>query len=88
MGTRIICRLIGCVVAEDYPACYRCNTDLYDGDFIQAGWLEPVFRAWRRTRRFVERFSGRRCAVCSRRFWRRGDDWTCSDKCFEDWLPF
>ncbi len=89
MPTRLKCRLLGCATSDECMcACYRCGTDLYDYEFVQAGWLEPAFRAWRLARRFAQKFTGRQCAVCSRRFWRRGDDWTCSDKCFEDWLPF
>ena len=86
MRPRIRCNLLGC--ATDANACARCGTDLYDGDFVQIGRLDFVFRAYWRVRRVAWKFTGRRCAVCSKRFWRRGDDWTCSDKCFSDWLPF
>lgn len=87
MRPRITCRLLGCVIAEEYPGCHRCQSAIYDVDFVQIGRLDFVFRAYWRTRKFVQKFTGKRCAVCNKRFW-RGDDWTCSDKCFSDWLPF
>lgn len=87
MSKRDICRLLGCVCAEDYPACHRCGTPLYE-DFIQTGRLEPVFRAYGLALKYVRKVTGKRCAVCHRRYWSGGDDWVCSEKCFTDWLPF
>lgn len=86
MGKRPRCELFGCVCAEDYPACIRCQADLYE-DFVQIGRLEPVFRAYGAALKFARRFTGKKCEVCGRRYW-GGDAWTCSDKCFSDWLPF
>lgn len=86
MNKRPRCDLFGCVCAEDYPACHRCGADIYE-DFIQTGRLEPVFRACAAALKLARKFAGKKCAVCGRRYW-GGDDWTCSDECFTDWLPF
>lgn len=84
---KIACRLLGCICSEVYPGCHRCETGIYDVDYVQIGLLDPVFRAYARVRRFVERFTGRKCDQCGRRYW-RGNPYVCSDKCFNDWLPF
>lgn len=84
---RLRCELFGCVCAENYPACYRCNADLYE-DFIQTGRLKPLFCVYWSALRLVQTVTGKRCQVCSRRYWHGYDDYVCSDKCFEDWLPF
>lgn len=87
MKMRARCRLLGCACARDYPGCERCGAGIYDADYVQIGALDFAFRAYGRARRFVERFTGRRCEVCRKRYW-RGDPWVCSDRCFSDWLPF
>lgn len=85
---RVICWLLGCLCATDYPGCHRCEAGIYDADYIQIGKLDPVFVAWWAVRKFVQKFTGKKCEVCHRRYWVGYDEWVCSDKCFTDWLPF
>lgn len=84
---RALCNLLGCICADSFPGCHRCEAGIYDADFVQIGWLDPVFRAYLKVRRFVQKLTGKHCQVCHRRYW-GGDDWTCSNKCFNEWLPF
>lgn len=84
---RLRCHLLGCLADSRYPGCPRCEAGIYDAGFVQIGRLEPAFRAYAIARRFVQKLTGKKCAVCHRRYW-GGDEWTCSDKCFTDWLPF
>ena len=84
---RIKCRLFGCAV-EKFPECEQCRvcgTNLYDREWIDDGWLEPLifwvedwFYACDRV------LFGRRCSVCGKRF-RRGI--ACSDEC-NNQVPF
>ncbi len=85
---RVTCRLLGCVAADNYPGCARCEAGIYDIEFVQIGRLDFAFRWYWAARRFVQRFTGRKCDVCYRRYWRGRDQWVCSDECFDKWLPF
>lgn len=88
MKLRPMCRLFGCICAQHYPGCSRCQAGIYDADYVEIGALDFAFRPYWRARRFVQRFTGRRCEVCKRRYWRGYDEWVCSDECFSSWLPF
>lgn len=87
---RLRCRLLGCTSGE-FNECHRCGHQVYDPDYVEAGWLEPVFRWWWRVRRW---FSTKRwyCTQCGKRLpWRRQNcvsEEFCSDECFSKWLPF
>lgn len=81
---RLRCYLFGCE-PHDNPACQRCNAYLYDSWFVHGGWIEPLFAAGRRLRRFVV---GKRCSECGKRMPRGTKDYCCSEKCYETWIPF
>lgn len=82
---RLVCRARGCDLHDEYPACHRCGSALYGGDFIEAGWLDPLISAYYRLKRRLEI---KHCDVCGKRMpWRRTVP-CCSDKCFDQWIPF
>jgi hypothetical protein len=86
---RLHCHLFGCAVAATYPACARCNADLYEGPFIERGVNYYVDAAFDPVRRhIIWPIMGKRCCQCRRRYWRGYDEYCCSEKCFDEWLPF
>jgi hypothetical protein len=84
---RAKCYLLGCALGED-PGCFRCETHLYDAEFIQIGKLDLFFRAYWWVRRCLRSLAPRRCDVCGKKFMRGYTTYTCSEACFNDWLPF
>ena len=90
--TRAKCVLIGCICAENYPGCYRCQEGLYEGDFIQYGKLDWVFRLYDRwlywRRRIALKLGRAKCDQCGKKYWRGHDDRFCSEECFDDFIPF
>lgn len=85
---RILCHSVGCNPGNG-PACLRCGTDLYDAEFVQYGWLEPLLRTWWRARRWVKNLGPKRCEVCKQVYVRGFDGTpTCGPDCFDRWLPF
>jgi hypothetical protein len=82
---RIRCILFGCWCHRDYPGCGRCGAALYDADFIQIAKLDWLIRLWwwLRKLRIIKP-----CAVCGKRIWFAGTKACCSEKCWNDWLPF
>lgn len=83
---RAICFMVGCVGGD--PVCHRCDTDLYDPDFIQYGKLQPLFRLYWRIRQAIRGLAPRHCDVCGKKYRRGYSTHTCSEACFENWLPF
>jgi len=82
------CKLFGCDAGK-FPCCDRCHTDLYDPGFVDIGKLTPMVWFIRRHTRQVRRvLFGRRCDECKRRFRRGYNESVCSEKCFDNWLPF
>lgn len=55
---RVRCHLLGC---NDSPSCDRCGTDLYDPDYLQRGWLDPLILIWWRARRLLN--VNNRCTI-------------------------
>lgn len=84
---RIRCILFGCWCDEN-SACPKCGCALYDADFRQIGKLNWIYRV-RDFLRGVYVFSNRHCEVCGKRlgFTRRGPH-CCSEKCYDQWIPF
>lgn len=83
---KIKCWLFGCgdLDFEDYEQCHRCGAHLYDGDWIENGWLlsliywvECRFHACKR------RVFGYACNVCGKRFHSGANYWSCSPECEE-----
>lgn len=87
---RLQCRFLGCAY-ESHGHCDRCGSALYDPNFIQYGWLDPLFRFYWKARRFIRRLGPRKCYECGKRI-RRGycseHPEFCSEKCFDNWIPF
>lgn len=80
---RLVCHAFGCRIG-DHSVCERCGSALYYGD-ITPGRLEPLLRAYRR---LAARLKVKRCQQCHARISRFGKEDFCSDKCFEEWIPF
>jgi hypothetical protein len=88
-----ICFLFGHKSRELHPGillCERCYENEYGTQWTDAeryGALDPIrllFRA-------VSRWLFPRCQHCGKRTWRRRRcfrDEFCSDKCFDEWMPF
>lgn len=86
---RLRCSLFGCITGK-FPCCDRCGADIY-GNFIERGWLSPLFTAWWRLRRKFTRgpfFGRRKCIQCGKWYWLGYDDGLCSEECHDVWLPF
>jgi hypothetical protein len=83
---RAVCTLLGCYL-DQHPCCERCGTDLYDA-FIERGWLDPIFRSYWSMYRALRKLGPRKCGHCGKKFLRGYNDETCSEACFNDWLPF
>jgi hypothetical protein len=84
---RIACHLWGCWCSNEYPGCLRCGAALYDADFIQIGRMDWLVRL----RYFIgDVFAciNRKCSVCGKRMWFKGDSSCCSEKCESEWYPF
>jgi len=84
---RIRCLLWGCECAHDYPACLNCGAALYESEFIQIGKLSWIWSAYRAIREAWGRLN-RRCDVCRKRMWLAGRANCCSQKCYDEWIPF
>jgi hypothetical protein len=82
------CELLGCAQDEDVPACHYCSAHIYDGDYVQYGRLEPVFRLYWRVRRAIRKLGPKHCAQCGKKFVRGYDNELCSEACHDNWLPF
>ena len=84
---RILCQMWGCCCSNEYPGCVRCGAALYDADFIQIGHLDWLVRL---RSSIVEGLSylNRKCAVCGKRMWFKGQSSCCSEKCESEWYPF
>ena len=88
---RIRCNLLGCKEGNEDPFCRRCDAGVYDDDYIQRGYLEPLVAAWGwlawRVRRI---FSPPRCPVCDCRLQRDQLALGLCDKeeCHKAWIPF
>ncbi len=89
---RLRCHLFGCEVDHFAPFCRCCQADVYEPDYLTAGRLDPVRWSLVRLRRRIGRlFRVVRCEVCRRRLWpwsRRFSDECCSEKCWENAIPF
>lgn len=86
-AARILCRSLGCKHERD-PGCTRCNAGIYDPDFCEYGWLDPLLNAWWRFRRWLRKLGPKRCDVCGKKYRHGYDENTCSAECFDEWLPF
>lgn len=83
---RIHCYLFGCW-CDPNSACPKCGAALYDCEFIQVGkldWVHSVRRLFAGIRCFVSR----RCDVCGRKYWFTRSGPCCSQKCYDQWIPF
>jgi hypothetical protein len=85
---RLLCKLWGCWVHNDYPACGRCGSALYDADFVQIGRLNWVYRVRDALRGIYMSLATHHCEVCHRRIWFTRHSPCCSDKCYSQWVPF
>ncbi len=85
---RLLCHAIGCTPLDDAPACSRCGGALYY-DFIDRGLLQPIFDLYYRVKK---KLTVPRCQQCKQRLpWIRNDKVDrdfCSDRCFDEWIPF
>lgn len=87
---RLRCVLTGCIQAEDYPACHRCDAPVYGdpddaGAFIDFGKLDWFFHLRRQVRSKLAR---NKCEQCGRKFYFGYNDHLCSEECHDEWLPF
>lgn len=55
---RLICRVRSC---DGSPYCERCGVDLYDPDYIQRGYFDPLVSVYWRVRRWLR--ADKRCGV-------------------------
>lgn len=78
---RILCKLCSCATISDHQECARCGSGIYDANFVQLGVLSALRSRAARIRPFI------RCPQCKRLMINRGLV-VCSDKCFENWIPF
>jgi hypothetical protein len=94
---RAQCKLFGCSASNGHT-CDRCSADLYCPDFVQLSPFDPLAAA---VSKFCRIFAAQnfRCDTCGKRltfprFYSearvRGLLSTkfCTDKCFDEWLPF
>lgn len=88
MIRRVRCWFLGCVCAQDYPACHHCGADLYGGPFLEEGRLEPLFRFGRCIRQAIRKLGPKKCCQCGKKYRSGYDDQLCSEECFDEWLPF
>lgn len=89
MKIKLFCWWFGCET-KNSPDCFRCNEDLYNGDFIQSGfYYTKLLPFWHR---FKYLFVSQKCDVCGKKlsFKRKYNphENCCSDECFDKWLPF
>lgn len=82
---RLICHIRGCDLHNDYHGCSRCGAPLYDVDFVQTGWIEPLESAYYRLKHWLRI---KKCDVCGKRMPWRSTTPCCSTKCMDQWLPF
>lgn len=83
---RTVCILIGCVLGND-PCCDRCGAGLYE-EYIEVGKLYPLFQMYWRVRGFIRSLGPRTCQHCGKKYRGGYDEYMCSAKCFDEWLPF
>lgn len=81
------CVLLGCAT-DDLPCCARCGADLYDYEFLQSGWLDPVFRLTSKVLRLIRKLGPKKCRQCGKKYRRGYDEYLCSSECFDNYLPF
>ncbi len=81
---KAICWLIGCEQDDYYGyTCSRCGQD-YDG-FARGLFSKPVYRL----RRIILSWPFvRECGNCGKRFITFRDAFCCSQKCYDEWVPF
>lgn len=81
---KMLCPIIGCRLNDNYY-CERCGLHLYDGGYDRpCETLRAIDSAFWHVWNAI---AGRKCDVCKKRFW-RGGNYTCSDKCADEWIPF
>jgi len=85
---RIACHLLGCIEAEQYPGCYRCDHGIYDAEYVQYGKLEPLFRLYWWARGVIRKLGPKKCQQCGKKYRHGYDEYLCSEECHENWLPF
>jgi predicted nucleic-acid-binding Zn-ribbon protein len=83
---RIRCVLFGCW-CDEHSACPKCGAQVYDGDYIQIGKMDWMFKV-RDLFKGTYRFVNRRCDVCGKRMLFTYKQNVCSDSCFDKWIPF
>src|SRR5690349_19612629 len=70
--SRMHCKAMGCDSGTG-PYCLRCHTDLYDAEFVEYGWLDPLFRAYWATHHWLRKLGPKKCAQCGKKFTRGVD---------------
>ncbi len=95
---RFRCQLFGCVIDTD-SVCVRCQSFIYNPDFVQQGLLTPAFNFMHS----LASMRGFRCEECRRmipirrlvasvRLGERLAGWNvirfCSESCEDNWTPF
>ena len=82
---RALCWWMGCVL-DDYNNCDRCGVNIYEPPGIH-----DAGQWWRIKRRLFRLFAPvvrKRCDVCGKSYWRGRDEYTCSQVCADNWIPF
>lgn len=87
MKGRLRCVLFGCG-SDEVGCCPNCSLHPHmDAGYIDRGKLEWLLRFWwsAKTLRWITR----RCEVCGKRMWfKHRLNFTCSEKCTREWIPF
>lgn len=83
---KLRCKAFGCGW-DGHSSCERCGTDLYEG-FIprEACWFRHCYHAlwlWRRGKRWRKH----ECDHCKAVMFFT-EEYCCSDKCYDEWVPF
>lgn len=84
---RLHCRLFGCIESQYAPVCDRCGLYYYEGfvfsdeSRIRGPWLRLVY--WVRGLNPIKT-----CCHCRRRFFDRKNESCCSERCYQEWIPF
>lgn len=85
----IRCWILGCKEGEHYPVCERCGLSTYDMPPIEEGVLPKLYwRVLNFLRSILSLFIRKKCCQCGKRFYKGRDDYMCSDKCHDEWIPF
>ena len=85
---KILCKIFGCELEENGPACRRCGTWLYNYGFVDQNmaWLAPWYNlVWRL--RCNRDWVCHRCAVCKETVFFTKNE-CCSEECYDNWIPF